>query len=81
MTKVESMNIFFNQTTSSTQLMQGDILWRGVHEKDPLSLQFLIVMLTKPKMWFWRLMLLHVRFSSLNAFKCYVLNFESYICE
>ena len=31
-----------------TQLMHGNIPWRGAREKDPKSLQFLVEALTKP---------------------------------
>lgn len=38
----------FKHTTSKTQLMRGKSLWRGAHEKDPHSLEFLIEALMKP---------------------------------
>ena len=47
--EVGSLDIFFNRTTSKTQLIRGNIQWRGTREKDLESLQFLIETLTKPE--------------------------------
>ena len=47
--EVGSLNIFFNRTTSKTQLTRRNIQWRGACEKDLESLQFLIEALTKPE--------------------------------
>lgn len=49
MAEVESLHVFFNRTTTKTQLMQGNVPWRGPCEKDLDSLQFLIEAFTKPK--------------------------------
>lgn len=46
--EVGALDVFFNRTTSKTQLMHKNIPWRGAREKDPESLQFLIEALTKP---------------------------------
>jgi hypothetical protein len=46
--KVGVLDIFFNHTMLKTQLMHGNIPWRGAREKDPKSLQFLVEALTKP---------------------------------
>jgi hypothetical protein len=35
-------DILFNLVTKDTQLMRGNIPWRGGREKDPLLLQLLI---------------------------------------
>lgn len=47
MAKVESLYIFFNRTTTKTQIMQGTVPWRGAHEQGPNSLQFLIEAFTR----------------------------------
>lgn len=45
---VEQTDTFFNLTTTDTQLMHGNLPWRGAREKDPLFLQVLIESFTKP---------------------------------
>ena len=47
--EVGALDIFFNNITSKTQLMHGNISWRETCEKDPKSLQFLIEALTIPE--------------------------------
>lgn len=37
--EVEALDVFFNRNTSKMQLVQGDVSWRRVCEKDPDSLQ------------------------------------------
>lgn len=46
--KVESVDVFFNQTTKKTQPMHGTTPWKGAREKDSKSMQCLIEALTKP---------------------------------
>lgn len=46
--EVESLDVFFNYTTTKRQLMQSNVLWREPREKNLASLQFLIEALTKP---------------------------------
>ena len=46
--EVGALYIFFNRIMSKTQLMHGNIPWRGARDKYPESLQFLIKALTKP---------------------------------
>ena len=47
--EVGALDIFFNRTTSKTQMMHENISWRGAREKDPEYLQFQIEALTKPE--------------------------------
>lgn len=47
-TEMESLDIFFNWTTTKMQLIQGNVPWRGPQEKDLGSLKFLIEVLIKP---------------------------------
>ena len=43
-----SDDVVHNFTTSDTQLMNGDVPWRGAREKDPALLRLLIEATTKP---------------------------------
>jgi hypothetical protein len=45
---VEALDVFFNLTSASTQLMNGKVPWRGGREKDSESMQILIEALTTP---------------------------------
>lgn len=40
--ELEDTNIFFNLTILVVQLMNGDVTWRGAHEKYPISMQILL---------------------------------------
>ena len=40
--EVGALDIFFNRTTSKTQLMHENIAWRGAREKDPSLYNFLL---------------------------------------
>jgi hypothetical protein len=45
---VEALDVFFNFTSASTQLMNGKVPWRGGRKKDLESMQILIEALTTP---------------------------------
>ena len=45
--KVKSLYIFFNCITTKTQLMQGNVPWRGAHEQSHDNLQLLIEVSTR----------------------------------
>ena len=45
---VEHTDTFFNLTTVKSQLMRGNLPWRGAREKDPLFMQVLIECFSKP---------------------------------
>ena len=45
---VTKSDALFNFTKTETQLMNGNVPWRGPREKDPLFLRILIEQLTKP---------------------------------
>jgi len=45
---LEEDDLLHNFTTSSSQLMNGDIPWRGAREKDPKLLQILLEVSTFP---------------------------------
>ena len=45
---ITKSDALFNLTTSETQLMNGNVPWRGPREKSPLFVQALIEQLTKP---------------------------------
>lgn len=47
-TEMESLDIIFNWTTTKMQLIQGNVPWRGSHEKVHGNLKFIIKALTKP---------------------------------
>ena len=45
---VKALDVFFNLTSASTQLMNGKVPWRSGREKDSESIQILIEALTTP---------------------------------
>lgn len=45
---ITKSDALFNLTTVETQLMNGNVPWRGPREKAPLFMQALIEQLTKP---------------------------------